>query len=101
MKAWEIVQKGWCQKVYAQDADGNEVDYLESNARSWCIEGALFLVYGDDRSVLKSKERQVRRAIEEQTGKRSENSCTVLTDWNDSPDRQQSEVVRLLKELDL
>lgn len=36
------IVKGWCQEVYAKDEQGNEVDYSDKKACSWCLSGAAF-----------------------------------------------------------
>ncbi len=72
---------GWCQKVFARTANGQETMAISSRAASFCVVGSLMrtrlpLTYTSDSKELLEK---IVRA--------------PLIKWNDSPTRKKSEVL--------
>lgn len=55
----DLIKKGWTQKEYARNSDGNPVRSKDPNAVSWCALGALLASYLDDTELLKKKSRFV------------------------------------------
>lgn len=100
MKAWELVRKGWCQGVFAMDADNNKVLSTDPFAVKWCILGAIFRCYPGCHSgtgMATAKVLEVLGVLQR------ENRCFIdsLSIWNDHPHRTQAEVVELLRRLDI
>ena len=88
MKAWELIEKGWCQLDYARDEYENPVDIDDSDAVKWCLVGALDRIYPDftENTIMLTK---VKNAID------------LIAMWNDDRSRTKEEVVNLLKRLDV
>lgn len=42
-----IADKGWCQGVYARNANGNATDLHGRHAAAFCAEGAMFCAAGE------------------------------------------------------
>ena len=94
MKAYKLVQKGWCQDAFALDAEGKPVSSRSRKAIAWCALGALCRVYmSNDNDRLEQAMKELRLQL---PGKHS-----TISSWNDAPERTQAEVVTMLRELDL
>lgn len=78
-----LVAKGWCQDVYARDADGREVDPKSSNAVAWCALGALRAVSGRWQNTIRLVELGLKMG---------------LTNFNDEPGCTQERVLALYDE---
>jgi hypothetical protein len=90
MKAWELLEeKGWCQYVWARNAEGLSAPIESAMACSFCTRGALERV-GAGIPALKKLEHRL-----------SLYSTLQITEWNDHPERTKEEVIALLKELDI
>jgi hypothetical protein len=88
-KAKELVEKGWTQRYFAVDADGDEVCWDSKFACKFCAMGALYrasgrLGYGTDVAI--AARGIVINLI----------PGTILGAWNDLPGRTQEQVVNLL-----
>lgn len=96
MKAWELlVEEGkWTQHRYARDKDGLGCESSSGDACSFCTIGAINRCYGDSH-----RWREIVVNLEMTLKDRGLGVC--IADWNDAPERKQSEVVALLKELDI
>jgi len=81
----------WCQGVGARDKDGECVATLTNEACSFCITGSIYKVTDGDCSLILISE-----LTSELPSERSLDNYRALTDWNDSPDRTQKEVVNLM-----
>jgi hypothetical protein len=95
-KAAEIVQRGWCQGNLAVAADGRQAAALSRPdmsrpAVAHCTVGAVYaacdLLTGRDDALL----RAAFHALDVQIG------VEETADWNDAPERTQSEVVSALR----
>jgi hypothetical protein len=106
MKAYEILEKpeNWAQGFYAYKSDGNQVSSSDPEACRWCVLGALYKKHGwneeEDFVVPKPKALmddiiRLTEFIGRDDGKKSPIPC-----WNDRR-ATHSEVVRVLKELDI
>ena len=95
MKAYELLAKpeAWTQNAYARNAKGKKVDFDSREAVAWCCSGAIRLVTGEKSGPFPASNKSINRAAEAI-------GCTVIN-WNDHPGRTHSEVVALLKELDI
>jgi len=72
------VAKGWTQKVFARDSDGNEAKADGPNACRWCAEGAISFGPGALNALILLE-------------------CAIggpgVVRWNDTPGRTQAEVI--------
>lgn len=46
-EAKDLIEKGWHQGYFAQNADGRDVDSSDPNACAFCVLGAVFHAAGD------------------------------------------------------
>ena len=84
MKAWQYIQKGWCQGSEARTKTGKKCSTHSPNAAAWCLAGALHKIYSaDERGVIDDR---IYELID-----------TNIIDWNDDPKRTKAEVIALLK----
>lgn len=88
MKPSDYIRKGWCQHVLAKDSSDHTVEPYNPDAVMWCLAGAIIAAYPE--SALR------REAIYAQ------NEGLVrgdIVDWNDSPGRNQADVIQLLESI--
>lgn len=92
MKAYELLEKpeSWTQGYYARTA----INYMvypanDSDAAKWCTMGAVQKCYGYTGIT-----HDLIKRIEDRIGR-------SVAAWNDATERTHSEVVALLKELDI
>jgi hypothetical protein len=45
-----LLQKGWCQKYFAKNADGQDVHETSKQAVAWCLSGAMNAVHHKHRN---------------------------------------------------
>jgi len=83
--AREKIERGWTQKAYARSEDGSSVAYNSPDAVCWCPIGAIVAV---DSSLGRASDQAVKIFAET-----VETSTSKLTQWNDTPDRTQDEVL--------
>lgn len=77
------IEQGWCQRAYAQDAEGSYVSTLSPDADSYCLSGALWATAGlDDKAVARCL------VLLSEDGR----ACGVIA-WNDQPERTKEEVL--------
>ena len=54
-RATQLLRKGWCQRVGARDAGGEQIDCLSKSAVQWCAVGAVekasHMLFGEDESL--------------------------------------------------
>ena len=91
MKAYELLSNplNWNKGNYASDQFGHPVLTNSSLAVKFCIIGAVYKCYNDDENM----EAVYRKLVEACEGN--------PTGWNDRPDRTHSQVIALLKDLDI
>lgn len=89
MKAYELIERGWTQGMFACDAQRREVSPQDPDAKYFCVSGALQRVYPE----IVEFRAKVHEVVRELGG-------AEVTQWNDDPNRQKQEVVALLKKLD-
>lgn len=88
IKARALIKKGWTQKYYAKDKDGNHLEIPfdggePEGATCYCTLGAIFAAAGwgyrgQDCKIL------IRKIID-----------GSITEWNDHPSRTKAEVLSL------
>lgn len=81
-EARALIERGWCQDVYARDRAGNEMRWADRRATCYCTRGALYAVGVHDVAY-----EFVFQAVENQS----------LAIWNDAPERTQAEVIDAFK----
>ena len=91
MKVYELLKdrKNWTQGFMARRADGIAVGTSDDNAVCWCLIGALYKCYRVE-EVEKHKILLMR-----------ELTVLSLTNWNDHPKRKHSEIVAVLKKVNI
>ena len=77
-EARKLIERGWCQHHYAEDAAGNIAEVGDDAAVAWCAAGALWKAGTGIYEVGLMK-----RAI---------GGCATDA-WNDAPGRTQAEVL--------
>lgn len=114
MKAWERLQKGWCQGVFARDSRGNIRHVGSEKAAYWCVVGAAFASYapgieptgcdGDDIdarvSPLIDALNQAAPKPTHSTGERYCETYKPIFEWQNQSHIQQAEVVELVKQVE-
>lgn len=80
----------WTQDWFARDVIGREVEAIDPHANCWCVRGAVFAVCGSD-SV---DEEAIFNPLHDLLGF----ELMSVEEWNDDPDRTQTEVVAKLRE---
>ena len=75
----------WTQGVIAADADGGETGPVSPDARCWCMEGAI------ERVTAGYNNRAAFEAVRDYLG------LHFIHEWNDEPQRTQSEAVDILR----
>ena len=89
MKAWQYVEKGWCQGGLAIDNNGVQCSIFSNKAVAWCLIGAMMKVYScRKRKMLYDKMYQF---VSPQWD---------LVEWNDYHKRTKRQVVALLKKVE-
>lgn len=81
-EARKLIEKGWCQWVFAETSDRTTVDVMDVDACRWCASGAIRHAAKDGCNNLDAYDIF---------------QCVIGTDyvseWNDAPDRTQAEVL--------
>ena len=88
-KTADILEKGWTQEAMARDKYGTMVSSFNPNAVSFCLGGALTLVF---RRYLGRGYKKLREYLEVPNSAHS-----TLSAWNDDPKRTQEDVIELLR----
>lgn len=104
MKAWELVENGWCKSSLATDADFRILSVTDPEACMFCTAGALMRVYGytsyteldlsDEAKILAAN--LDKHALEE-----GDDATDIIVNWNDRVTTHKQEVVRVLQGLNL
>ena len=85
-------EKRWTKGAYARDAEGVGVSVKSFGASCFCLSGAIIKIHG-------SKEygpgRQVYEKIQKYIGH------SIVSSWNDAPDRTIEDIQKLCNELDI
>ena len=89
--ALALIQRGWCQRDYAQDANGCSVRPNHESAVAWSVTGAL--AAQDTNSLVEWKEYQRARSM---LSLHVSNGLP-LSVWNDDPRRTQQDVVNAIE----
>lgn len=80
-----VIAKGWCQEACAKDASGCTVPSASHRAVSWCLIGATYNV-----DLPEQRRVNVDEALCSALGN------DALSDWNDTDNRTQEEVLALI-----
>jgi hypothetical protein len=93
-KARELIQKGWVQKDFARDEEGNGVEDYEKNEKCtcFCLLGAIDRAVYPEMNFSIPVETLVVGMLKE---KYAYNRNGVIP-WNDAPGRTQQEVIDIL-----
>lgn len=91
LKAWQIVEKGWCRGELARDLHGDSVSVRSELATKWCLVGAILYAYGVGKEYYDAHAK-VCSFLKSSNG---------LAWWNDDPTRTQAEIVEVLRGLDI
>ena len=106
MKAWKLLSKRgkWCQHASAMDKDMLDVSPKNGRAVQFCMLGAITRCYKNDGEAIEKK-LAVAKAIEAKTKRKGLTDGfgfrKVIATWNDDTHRKKSEVVALLKSLNV
>lgn len=92
-RARELIDRGWCQGVDAQDGRGLQVDPWSPRARSWSLLGALVGAEGVGIAVGRLPVTELGRAIVALGEVANTHS---LQAWNDDSTRTKTEVLAVL-----
>lgn len=87
MKAWELVQRGWCQGHSTLNGVGG---------MCYCPLGAIYKAYTGDFAARDGAIGRLAVVISKRLG-----FPAHIVDWNDAPERKQAEVVAMMKEADV
>jgi hypothetical protein len=99
MKIHELYsdESKWCQGTFAKDQDGKDVGANQPEAVCWCLVGASLKCYPSEIEAYR-----IRKKIKEAVSPPTMNSnLFYISDWNDTPKRQFSEVRELVLRLDV
>lgn len=81
-----LIEKGWTQRTYARDANGNVVEETDGGAVAFCAAGACWAV----------SSREARDALRRQVGLETNTpDWPSISAFNDAPDRTQQDVLAL------
>ena len=91
-KARKLLEIGWCQEAEAEDDEGMSVPAGDPSAVRWCLTGALGCASTGSENYQRAIA-EVNRVIgpDEVIG-----PVGNVVVWNDTPDRTDEEVLRLL-----
>ena len=97
MKAYELISEPsrWTKGTLARDSNGHATNVLGPTACSFCLVGAIERCYASFKCCLEQVKR-VRQELKAQFP-----NFEFVGQWNDHPDRTHTEVVELLKKLDI
>ncbi len=84
----EYLTKGWCQNTASQDDNGNPVINRSPDAVKWCIQSSANMSVSNGH-ITDEQYRQLLMYLK--------NEVFDITGWNDSPNRTQSEVIKLMR----
>ena len=90
-----VIESGWTQNAFARDAAGHSTNPCGSEAKSWCLGGALIAVLDASRYDKVRRLNNEKRIIELAENLGLPDGREVL--WNDDPNRTKEHVVRLLQ----
>lgn len=95
MKMHELLAdpSSWTKHNFAKDAEGRCVPSLSPDAVCWCLMGAAYRCYSDYDSGDCSRTLDVLHKLASVVGS--------ITQYNDAPHRQHSEIIDLLRRLDV
>lgn len=90
-----LLQRGWCQRAWARDIQGNPVDFTSNEAECFCFMGAILraVVNLDTPPSIRDRAEDFLRSVISANG---EVGGLVL--FNDAEDRTLSEVLKILDE---
>ena len=80
----------WTQSTVARDAEGNPVNATSENAVRWCLLGVNQRIAAIDLPYLYA---DLPWELAMRPFKKHNNITVPLSDWNDSPDRSEADVV--------
>lgn len=81
-EARALIEKGWCQRAFAKDANGKKVFSWHPSAVCWCAIGAINATEPNNGGPWRYLEKVVGRSPDT---------------WNDAPERTQAEVIEAFR----
>ena len=89
----QYVEQGWCQHSFAKNSYGTSVDYYDVAAEQWCLDGAL------KASLFTNG---INSYQYDYMCKKLQNVLSVknIATWNDVPNREKHDVVKILQNLE-
>ena len=99
-KSLKLVQKGWTQGDNARDADGRGVVFTSSKACSYCTVGATYAgLLGEQKTFETPEQTKDKKTMIDIIKYQPELLGWYITDWNDAPEREQKDVVKLFTDI--
>ncbi len=87
----QYVKQGWCQHTFAKDRNGLNINFQNISAEKWCAEGALRSSLFNNH-ISERQYEQLRSKIQYLI------NTVNISMWNDTPGRQQDEVINVLNQ---
>lgn len=88
------IDSGWCQKVFARDANGNSIAPNSDSAVAWCLRGAISSIIGS-RSDYHQLYPIFNAIFTELIKDIRPYSSIEFTQWNDVSGRTKEEILNL------
>lgn len=96
----DLIARGWCQRVWAKDADGNTVLPNNPRAIAWCLSGAFYsLVTATAQNVWQEAYNCVFDLLPGPYGSARDSEFRIgvgMVPYNDAPGRTRDDVLELL-----
>ena len=103
-----LLERGWCQGIYARSKKGRKVNELSAKAVCFCIQGGINNVsqgFGKDfrhrmrEALAQTLTIELREGVPASIAQRMPAVCGAeLIEWNDKVDRTQYQVVKLCRD---
>lgn len=90
MKAYELIERGWCREALARDTSGKHVGTNSKSACAWCAVGAIDRVYNTSPEFEAALAKLAAEIGTEEIGA-----------WNDEPGRTASDVIEAMRRADV
>lgn len=99
MKVKELLsdKSKWIKNVFAKNKEGDEVNYHDPTAYSFCLAGAVRRCYSETEEVF----HDISLQISIKTHQDITQWNWSIVQWNDDPERTFEEVKELVEELDI
>jgi len=97
--AHALIDSGWCQGYLARDRNRRKAYSLDSEARRWCLSGALHLAFnqGEWRDPFYEYQALIRWIVRLLPEQPSPLLSARLVAWNDAKGRRKQDVLALIE----